>query len=79
VELFHRISEPDSARARRRVQEEGLEGVVQFRNVAFAEAAAAFRSHGGAETPALWDGEQLWSGLEAVTARLLESATRKPT
>jgi hypothetical protein len=71
VELFHRIAEPDSARARRRVQDWGLDALVQFRNVAFEKAAAALAGHGGAQTPALWDGERLWTGLAAVTERLL--------
>lgn len=70
-ELFHRIAEADSAQLRQRVMQEALDGRVQFRNVAFPEAAAALASHGGAQTPALWDGERLHQGLAAVTARLL--------
>jgi hypothetical protein len=71
LELFHRLVEPDSALARRLVLDEGLHSQVRFRNVAFPEAAAALASHGGGGTPALWDGEQLATGLEAVRARLL--------
>jgi hypothetical protein len=70
LELFHRIAEPDSARARQLVLDRALTTLVQFRNVGFPEAAAALQSHGGVETPALWDGERLATGLEAVSLRL---------
>jgi hypothetical protein len=70
LELFHRIAEPDSAQVRKLVLDVGLDGQVQFRNVAFPEAAAAFHSHGGTQTPALWDGKRLYQGQRDVTARL---------
>lgn len=43
VELFHRIAEPDSARARQVVLDQALGTLVQFRNVAFPKAAAALQ------------------------------------
>jgi hypothetical protein len=70
VELFHRLTEPDSAAARRAVAALGLEARVSFRNVEFPSHAAALAAHGGAETPALWDGTRLHVGLAAVRAAL---------
>jgi hypothetical protein len=70
VELFHRIHEPDSAAARRRVAELGLLERVSFRNVDFESHRAALATLGGGETPALWDGARLHVGLAAVTAAL---------
>ena len=70
LELFHRIAEKDSAQVRKLVLDGGLDAQVQFRNVAFPEAAAAFQGHGGTQTPALWDGERLYQGPRDVTARL---------
>ncbi len=71
LELFHRLAELESARVRQLVMEEGLKAQVNFRNVIFPEAARALAHHGGQQTPALWDGERLYQGSEAVTARLL--------
>ena len=71
LELFHRIADPPSATARLFVTDHALEDRVHFRNVAFPEAEAAFRAHGGHTTPALWDGTRLHQGAEAVVARLL--------
>lgn len=68
-ELFHRIAERESARARRRVAELALE--VAFRNVEFEGHARALAGRGGnGETPALWDGGRLHVGLPAVLAAL---------
>lgn len=71
VELFHRIAEADSARVRKLVLDEALGVQVRFRNVVYPEAAEALASHGGGPTPALWDGQRLYQGAEAVSARLL--------
>jgi hypothetical protein len=70
LELFHRIAESSSAAARRYVVDYALEDRVRLRNVAFPEAEAAWRELGGHSTPALWDGEHLHQGAEAVLARL---------
>lgn len=70
VELFHRISEPASAAARRRAGERRLLDRVALRNVDFESHRAAFEGHGGSATPALWDGERLHAGLDAVLAAL---------
>jgi hypothetical protein len=70
LELFHRIAEPPSARARRFVVDYALEDRVRFRNLAFAEVEEDFRRLGGHTSPALWDGVDLHQGAEAVVARL---------
>jgi len=70
LELFHRLDEPRSARVRRWVADHGLLAAVRFRNVVYPGAAADFASHGGADTPALWDGERLFTGPDLVIARL---------
>ena len=69
-ELFHRIAEPGSAAARRRVGELGLGERVAFRNVEFDSHRDALRARGGAETPALWDGAALHRGERAVIEAL---------
>ncbi len=70
LELFHRLAEPDSARARKKVAGLGLLGRVAFRNVDFESHRAALAGRGGAETPALWDGTRLHVGLARVAAAL---------
>ena len=65
VVLYHRIDDPDSAAARRRVVERGLKPRVDFQNVD-TEGADAFAAHGGRRVPALWDGVQLHEGRAAV-------------
>jgi hypothetical protein len=69
-ELFHRLEEDSSARVRRWVVDHELVARVRFRNVIYAEPAAALAAHGGGATPALWDGTRLFTGAEAVIARL---------
>jgi len=70
LELFHRLEEPRSARVRRWVVDHGLLEAVRFRNVVFPEAAADFVARGGSDTPALWDGQRLFTGADLVIARL---------
>jgi hypothetical protein len=70
AELFHRISEPDSAAARRRAGELGVLDRVELRNVEFESHRAALDARGGAETPALWDGAGLHVGRDAVLSAL---------
>jgi hypothetical protein len=70
IELYHAVNDPDSAAARRRVTELGLDG-VRFRNIYYAEVAADLRARGGGSIlPALWDGACLHEGLDAVLAKL---------
>jgi hypothetical protein len=66
LELFHRLSEPDSAEARRLVADLGLVDAVAFRNVAFDSHAAALAARGGGATPAVWDGASLHVGLPSI-------------
>ena len=73
LELFHRLDEPRSARVRRWVADHGLTGAVRFRNVFYPEASADFAARGGNETPALWDGERLFTGPDLIIARLQAS------
>ncbi len=70
LEPFHRIADAGSARVRRFVVDHALEDRVRFRNVAYPEAESALQGHGGAAVPALWDGERLLQGAEAIVARL---------
>jgi hypothetical protein len=70
LELFHRLDEPRSARVRRWVAEHGLVEEVRFRNVIYPEASADFAARGGRETPALWDGQRLFTGPDLIIARL---------
>jgi hypothetical protein len=70
-EFFHRIAEPASADARRRLVERGLVGRVELRNVEFEGHAQALRARGGGGmTPALWDGARLHEGRDPVLAAL---------
>jgi hypothetical protein len=70
LELFHELTDPDSAAARRAIVARGLVERIKFRNVHNDEARAAFREHGGERLPAIWDGAQLVQGLDAVLAAL---------
>jgi hypothetical protein len=69
-ELFHRLDEESSARVRRWVVDHELVEGVRFRNVVYPGPAADLAAHGGSTTPALWDGTRLFTGAEAVIARL---------
>jgi hypothetical protein len=68
-QLFHAVNDADSAAARRAAVARGKDG-IDFRNVFYPEVQADLQAHGGTRVPALWDGERLHQGLEAVLARL---------
>jgi len=71
ADLFHRISESDSAAARRRASELGLFARLELRNVESESDRAARAARGGCgATPALWDGARLHVGRDAVLAAL---------
>lgn len=72
LQLFHAIADRGSARVRRYVVEYQLEELLRFRNVAFEEALADLRAHGGEEVPALWDGAELHQGAERIISRLTQ-------
>lgn len=67
--LFHRLADPGSARVRARVVELGLKPRVDFQNVD-TEGADAFAALGGGEVPALWDGQRLEHGVDAILLAL---------
>lgn len=67
-ELFHAISDPQSARVRKYVVDHEVE--VRFRNVTYDEVRADLLARGGKEAPALWDGVQLFTDADAIIARL---------
>lgn len=70
-ELFHQMVDPGSARVRRFVSERELTAVVKFRNLSFEEHRLRLEKYGGGTAvPALWDGERLFAGADAVIARL---------
>lgn len=70
-ELFHAVDDDgESAKARSKMLEWKLEERVRIRNVFYPEVLADLKAHGGSRTPALWDGETLHEGADAVIARL---------
>jgi hypothetical protein len=70
-ELFHAIGDGSSARVRRFVVDREFEKAVRFRNVSYAEVITDLLDRGGQGTPALWDGERLITGADAIETRLL--------
>lgn len=74
LQLFHRISDPAAAascaKARRYVVDAEMTGHVRFRNLDEPGVAEDFSAFGGTDVPALWTGERLVVGAEAVIARL---------
>jgi hypothetical protein len=72
LELFHAISDAGSARVRKWISDHDMLSAMRFRNVVYPEVLADLQKHGGSEqsVPALWDGEKLFVGAEAVIARI---------
>lgn len=72
LELFHAIADSGSARVRKWIDEHDLLSVMRYRNVVYPEVLADLVARGGSEqsVPALWDGEKLFVGADAVIARL---------
>lgn len=73
-ELFHAISDPSSARVRKYVVDHELLADLRFRNVTYEEVQKDLVAHGGSVAPALWDGETLIQGADAIIARLVAHA-----
>ena len=73
-ELFHAISDPSSARVRKYVVDHELTEIIRFRNVTYEEVQKDLTARGGTTAPALWDGEKLFTGAEAIIARLIAYA-----
>ena len=66
-ELFHAINDAgESARARSEMTALGLEERIRIRNLYYPEVEADFKARGGTKTPAIWDGEKLHEGADAV-------------
>lgn len=67
LELFHSTTDGgESAPVRGFIVERGLTSIIRFRNVTYEEVTADFKARGGTRTPAVWDGERLTEGREAV-------------
>lgn len=69
-ELFHAISDAESAKVRAFVTDADLVEQVRFRNVHYAEVKADLAARGGTSAPAVWDGVTLVSGADACIAKL---------
>lgn len=69
-ELFHEIVGEDNTRVRREIVALDLKARIDFRNVHFESHRDRFAALGGSRTPALWDGERLHQGAEAVLRAL---------
>lgn len=70
IELFHATNDLDSAAARQRVVDRGLEDRIRFRNIFYPEVQRDFATRRGARLPAVWDGARLIEGKAAVLAFL---------
>ena len=72
LQLFHAINDGGaSATVRARIDALGLLPRFRFRNVYYPEVLRDLTAHGGAATPAVWDGSRLVSGRDAVLALLM--------
>ncbi len=73
-ELFHAIADSSSARVRKYVVDHELTADIRFRNVTYEEVQTDLVARGGSTAPALWDGEKLTRGADAIIARLVAHA-----
>lgn len=70
-ELYHEIDgESANVRVRREIMARGLKALIDFRNIYWPEDREAFEALRGTRTPALWDGQRLHEGEEAVMRAL---------
>ena len=69
-ELYHELSGDENVRVRREIVARGLKPLIDFRNIYWPEDREAFEALRGTRTPALWDGQRLHEGGEAVLACL---------
>jgi hypothetical protein len=67
--LFHRLPDADSATIRRWIVERGLKPRIDFQNVD-TEGRDLFAARRGRRVPALWDGERLHEGPDAIRLAL---------
>jgi hypothetical protein len=73
-ELFHSIADAASAKVRGWVVDHNLTEYVRFRNTTYPEVQADLTARGGEHAPALWDGETLFTGADAIIGRLAAHA-----
>ena len=69
-ELYHELSGDENVRVRREIVARGLKPLIEFRNIYWPEDREAFEALSGTRTPALWDGQRLAEGEEAVMRAL---------
>lgn len=79
LQLFHRISDSESAAVRRQIVELQLTDEIEFRNVDLSETATKdLRAlGGGGRIPALWTGEEMIEGQRDIED-FLRWATEEP-
>ena len=72
LQLFHAIADRGSARVRNFIADHELLDRMRYRNVIYPEVLADLQGHGGSaeSVPALWDGEKLHVGADAIIAVL---------
>jgi hypothetical protein len=71
LELFYEEGGSGSARVLAFIEENGIAEFVRARDVAIEDARGDWERLRGSAVPALWDGERLYEGAEAVLARMM--------